>query len=110
MVRMQRVQALICFRRPLTMMVMRWMFGRKTRFVWTFEWLTLFPACFFFPQISQIAMSALPPFTRWSAVQYHSPNATPNGGATRFDSLCFPGAVCRHTTMPLGAQRLQIVA
>ena len=49
-VRRQRVQALICFIAPFTAIVVRWMFGRKTRFVFLCEKLTLLPELFVLPQ------------------------------------------------------------
>jgi len=50
---MHRVQTLIHVRRPSTMACTRFMFGVRTRRVWRPEWLIVFPATGFFPQISQ---------------------------------------------------------
>jgi hypothetical protein len=50
---MHRVQARIRFFFPSTMAWTRWMFGARTRRVWRFEWLTVFPVAGLLPQTSQ---------------------------------------------------------
>ena len=53
-VRIHRVQTFLRRMRPLSTTRTFWIFGRQTRFVFRWEWLTLFPTTGLFPHTEQI--------------------------------------------------------